>query len=386
MRLPGLYWTFLLFLFLGINGCNRSQLADSFAPDPRLTASGNPSIGSLPGDISQEIPVYQNATLGNIEKLAEGQYKVSYSTGDPINFVREFYKKELTSRQWEIIASENNEGDRLVARRGDKQVEIAPGTNGVGYVLSYDTIVPSPNPSASNDPVTSPTSLPTTTASPTSSPANSPASLPKSEEFLKDLVALKTIVLEPAKQVPGRIVTRGEYAGWLLSTYNKMYAQRPDLQIKLAPASTTPVFRDVPATAANFAAIQGLAEAGIIPSSLTGATTAVLFQPESPLTREQLVAWKIPLDRREALPKATLEAIQQTWGFQDAAKIDPLWQRAILADYQSGDRSNIKRTFGYTTVFQPKKGVSLAEVAAALWYFGTATEGISAREAIAANN
>ena len=46
-----------------------------------------------------------------------------------------------------------------------------------------------------------------------------------------------------------------------------------------------------------------------------------------------------------------------------------------------GDKSNVRRVFGYTTLFQPKKPVTRGEAAATLWYFGTEGEGISAVEA-----
>ena len=98
-----------------------------------------------------------------------------------------------------------------------------------------------------------------------------------------------------------------------------------------------------------------------------------------------MIAWKVPLDTRQALPNASLEAVKDTWGFQDAGKIDPKALRAILADFQNSDRSNIRRAFGYTTLFQPKKTVTRAEAAAVLWYFGNASEGLSAEEVLQIN-
>jgi hypothetical protein len=92
--------------------------------------------------------------------------------------------------------------------------------------------------------------------------------------------------------------------------------------------------------------------------------------------------WKIPLDTRQPLPKASIEAIKETWGFQDAAKIDPQAAKAVLADFQTGEQANIKRAFGFTTLFQPKKTVTYAEAAATIWYFGTQGEGRSAKEAL----
>lgn len=181
---------------------------------------------------------------------------------------------------------------------------------------------------------------------------------------------------------PAKNITRREYARWLIGAYNAMYANNSTKQIRLASANTKPIFRDVSKTDPDFGAIQGLAEAGIIPSPLSGDSTQVLFQPNSPLTREQLILWKVPLDTREALPTANLETVKQTWGFQDSGKINSKALRAVLADFQNGEKANIRRVFGYTTLFQPKKPVTRVEAATALWYFGTEAEGISAQDAL----
>ncbi|MGG6240597.1 S-layer homology domain-containing protein [Nodosilinea sp. AN01ver1] len=179
---------------------------------------------------------------------------------------------------------------------------------------------------------------------------------------------------------PNQPITRGEFAHWLLTANNKFYADEAAKRIRPATASASPAFQDVPASHPYFADIQGLAEAGIIPSAKTGNATAVTFRPDAPLTRETLVLWKAPLDSRTPLPTATTDAVTTAWGFQDAAKIEPLALRAVLADHQTGDFANIRRAFGYTTLFQPQKGVTEAEAAAALWRFGNQTEGVSAED------
>ena len=138
----------------------------------------------------------------------------------------------------------------------------------------------------------------------------------------------------------------------------------------------------MPASDRDFAAIQGLAESGIISSPLSGDLTAVTFRPDAQLSRENLLLWKVPMDTRQPLPTSSLDTLKQTWGFQDAARIDPKAQRAVLADYQNGDQSNIRRAFGYTTIFQSKKAVTRAEAAATLGYFGYQGDGISAQEAL----
>lgn len=179
---------------------------------------------------------------------------------------------------------------------------------------------------------------------------------------------------------PNQPITRGEFAHWLLTANNRFYKDVPAKRLRPAAASIAPAFQDVPASHPYFAAIQGLAEAGIIPSAKTGNATAVTFRPDAPLTRETLVLWKVPLDSRAPLPTAAADTVVTTWGFQDAAKIESLAMRAVLADHQNGDFANIRRAFGYTTLFQPQKGVTQAEAAAALWRFGNQTEGISAED------
>lgn len=181
---------------------------------------------------------------------------------------------------------------------------------------------------------------------------------------------------------PNTTINRGEYARWLVNANNNYYGNQPAKQIRLGVASDQPVFTDVPTSHPYFAEIQGLAEAGLIPSSLSGDSSVVQFRPDAALNREDLLLWKVPLDTRQALPQATVDAVKERWGFQDASKIDSNARRAVLADFDNGDYANIRRVFGFTTIFQPKKSVTRAEAAAALWYFGFQGEGISATEAL----
>lgn len=177
-------------------------------------------------------------------------------------------------------------------------------------------------------------------------------------------------------------ITRREFARWLVMINNRLHLNRPSKQLRLADPLSEPAFEDILPTDPDFPIIQGLAEAGIIPSILSNDSEAssFSFRSDAPLTREVLVAWKIPLDIRKAVPTATIESIQDTWGFQDTATMTPRLFGAIAADYENGDRSNLRRAFGYTLLFQPQKTVTRAEAAAALWYFGTEEDGISAAD------
>ncbi len=216
------------------------------------------------------------------------------------------------------------------------------------------------------------------------------------QEYVSDLAKLG--VLTPATDgvkgnqtrddlfAPNKVITRREYVRWLVAANNRLYASQPAKQIRLGTDTAVPTYQDVPRNDPDFPAIQGLAEAGLIPSPLSGDSTTVTFRPDAPLTRENLVLWKVPADTRQALPTASLDAVKQTWGFQDAPRIDSKALRAVLADFQNGDSSNIRRAFGYTTLFQPKKAVTRAEAAAALWYFGFQGDGQSAQEALKSLN
>ncbi|MFN9859338.1 MAG: S-layer homology domain-containing protein, partial [Pseudanabaena sp.] len=81
-------------------------------------------------------------------------------------------------------------------------------------------------------------------------------------------------------------------------------------------------------------------------------------------------------------PNATWDGIRQTWGFKDSDLISENALGAIFADAQLRDLSNIRRSFGFTTLLQPQKPVTRAEAAATLWYFGTEIDGISANKVI----
>ncbi len=198
--------------------------------------------------------------------------------------------------------------------------------------------------------------------------------------YLTDLAGLG--VLDSGSEFqPNEPVTRRAYARWLMAANNRIHSAQPDKQIRTAVGSSQPAFQDVPTSDPDFGAIQGLANAGIIPSPLSGNTTTVAFRPDAPLTREDLVLWKMPLDLRRSLPEASIDAVEQTWGFQDTAQIQPRALRAVLADYQNSDLSNIRRAFGYTTLFQPKAAVTRAEAAATLWRFGMQGEGVTAKDA-----
>jgi hypothetical protein len=388
-----------------LTGCNGgNSLQNTLSPDPKLkdpavvptsspetpTQSANP----LPTDF----PIYPQAKLQSTETTNDGSNVTTWTTNESIDVVYAFYQKELAAKQWQIVTQPSDSSPQLTAKQDQSSVAIASQASteqsqlGVTtYTIRLISTATVPDPAQTSS-TPSPTPTPTSTTTPASpTPTTSPPSrtkligkLPASTvEYLADLT--KIGVLTNTDSVATHAVTRREYARWLVAAHNRITGTKPTQQIKLATTDTKPVFQDVPSTNPDFPSIQGLAEAGLIPSALSGDATSVLFRPEAPLTREQMILWKVPLDTRQALPAASLDAVKQTWGFQDAGKVDPKALRAVLADFQNGEQSNIRRAFGYTTLLQPKKTVNLGEVAIAIWYFGANSEGLSARDVTGSN-
>jgi hypothetical protein len=411
------------FLLLPLASCTSPvsrSLQDALAADPRLkdnsSGFGSPQASpspiaqtdqaQLPTDFPAEIPLYPNRALLEVSQPDQG-FLTRWSSPDSSDRVVDFYRQALQKDGWKLDGQpiDKNQGTFEASRNGlQVAVNVRSGTEFEIRVDRPSTTASVPQPGASPSGVPKPGSPDFVGPIPSAVPNNSPVAsssgsgsftdlnkAPKElQKYAQDLIQLGVLNLSANKSasknqnlfVPNKVITRREYARWLVTANNRIYASRPARQIRLAVETSQPAFQDVSRSDADFATIQGLAEAGLIPSSLSGESTAVLFRPDSPLTREEMILWKMPVDMRQALPTATIESVKQTWGFQDAARIDSRALRAVLADFQNGDQSNLRRAFGYTTLFQPKRSVTRAEAAAVLWHFGFQGDSISAQEVL----
>ena len=243
-----------------------------------------------------------------------------------------------------------------------------------------------PNPAPSPVPSSESIPKPSPTASSTISPIASPIGWqdidktpPQLRPYVDDMLALNLV--SPDSQIPdannlNAPISRREFAKWLLLTNNRFYQSRPTQQIRIDRPSNIPAFQDIPSSDPDFAILQSLADAGILPSTLSGDRKNEgkfdRFKPTEALTREELLRWKMPLDSRPsqtAVP--TVERLQKTLPFQDLGKvIHPETLRLVASDLQNGDRSNLRRSLGYTTLLQPQRSVTRAEAAAVLWSIG----------------
>ncbi|MBD1810197.1 S-layer homology domain-containing protein [Microcoleus vaginatus DQ-U2] len=415
------------------NSPNSKALEESLAADPKLkqnpvvfsspppaTAIETNSTAKLPPDFPTEIPLYPNAELievGGQTDPSQKNVRLRWESTDPVNSVQNFYSTEFGRRNWEIVSRPTAEGQgSLVATRDNLRVTVSLSpTQKVGgsteFAIDYSkegSEIPASPQANNSESSASPTASPTpsnsegTTPTPSASPKSAQVSqqdgqIPQQlRQYVADLTQLEVLKVRSAENAnletastlpkPNKIVTRREYARWLVAANNQIYASRQAKQIRLAVDSSEPAFSDIPKTDPDFSAIQGLAEAGVIPSSLSGETKDVKFRPDAPLTRETMILWKVPLDTRQVLPTANIDGVKEKWGFQDASKIDSQTSRAVLADFNNGDLANIRRVFGFTTLFQPKKSVTRAEAAASLWYFGVQDQGLSAKDALEAKS
>ncbi|XP_065869499.1 uncharacterized protein [Euphorbia lathyris] len=190
------------------------------------------------------------------------------------------------------------------------------------------------------------------------------------------LSALQVLKVIEADVQPGDLCTRREYARWLVAassalsrnTLSKVY---PAMYIENA---TELAFDDITPDDPDFSSIQGLAEAGLISSKLSsydlvsssdGSHGPFYFSPESPLSRQDLVSWKMALEKRQ-LPEADRKILYQLSGFRDVDKINPDAWPALIADLSAADQGIISLAFGCTRLFQPDKPVTKAQAAIAL--------------------
>lgn len=429
-------------LVIGLSACanspNSETLERTFAADPLLEENGETLVppppppgpalegvegsAELPEDFPDTISPYPNGEF--IRTIAPNETPESteadagvvtlWQTSDTAEQVLNFYEQQFNQPNWEIVPQVNQTRlqPSLIARQGldllvniDVEPQIEMGENPpdpVEFLISY--VRSNPAQTTGETPGSQPPNAiaieaATPASQPTSEPEETPATPTAIEQvpeqlrpYLRDLEKMGIAIAQPSGNTSANAtastvdlnqgITRKQFARWLLEVNNKIYANQSGKQIRLAPTTANPAFSDVSKNHPDFPVIQGLAEAGIIPSSLSGDSSATTFRPDAIITREQLLVWKVPLDHRRNLPSASVDAIQETWGFQDAGKIDPNALRAVYADYQNGDRSNIRRAFGYTTLFQPKKEVTRAEAAAALWFFGGPGEGLTVPDAM----
>ncbi|MDR9402990.1 MAG: S-layer homology domain-containing protein [Halothece sp. Uz-M2-17] len=369
---------------------NSTSEAPTEPSEPSPTENNNQQNTIEPSAaIPESIPLYPDAKLIDQEVSTEtesGLIELRATSG--MDTIANFYAEELRQQNWEIVtpfSSGATIGKRIImAESNTLELKVtifeAEGEEETSQILiEYQPLTETSSTEASQE--ESSTETPTTRTF--TDLEQTPDPLQPYVNDMAQLGLLSPVDSEEAngKQfAPNEPITRRTYTRWLFQANNRFYRDRASQQIRRVQQAQTPAFTDIPSSDPDFGIIQGLAEAGLIPSRLTGNSTVTQFRPNAPLTRETLLLWKVPLDTRSNLPSATVNTVKETWGFQDAGKIDPKALSAIVADFSNGEQSTLRRVYGYTQLLQPEKAVTRAEAAAALWSFGTQGEIITAQE------
>ncbi|MDR7904926.1 S-layer homology domain-containing protein [Thermosynechococcus sp. JY1334] len=365
-------WILFLSALL-LSSCEGSGLQSWFAADPNADQWAGKAPTPEPTTTLPENLRFPNAMLvANQPQAGSPQTtETRWQAPAPAIAIQQFYSQQFQQSGWQLV--EQQVADNTITLKGrSAELEVSvtintvPENNLTTFTVAYTavnstTATPSPQPTHSS---------PQTFADLEDAPA-------PLQPAIRDLAELGVLSTTGDRLQPNTPISRAQFVRWLVTTYNRFYADRPARQIRLGSRNDTPIFQDVPRDHPDFPYIQGLAMAGFLPSPLTG-DTSTLFRPNAPLTRETLLQWKVPLDQQGRLSPSTIDRIQQTWGFKDSQRIAPPAINAVAADYLAGDLSNIRRVWGETLLLQPQKPVTRAEAAAALWYIGNGTEGLSA--------
>lgn len=409
LKLFNHYLKLILMIFLGLflYACQHNQ--------PIETALSPAQINV---EIPSNIPQYPQAKL---IKLSMGHYgkfiKIFWEINQDQEIVKRDYQNQLKQEKWQILTPFNSgkadvNRNLLIAQKDNVEIKVLINSNNPPQlVLEYrsqginlaqnNSIIsensPEPKPSVRVTPT--PNVTEPITPNPTITPTHNNSNQAQIFEDLKDLPAnfqeyindfnqlgiLTENEIKDRKFNPNEPIKKRDFVRWLVETNNKIYGDDPSKQIRLNNQSTEVAFRDILPSDPDFKYIQALAETGIIFSPLTDKNQPDLFNPDQPLTREELILWKVPFDQRQALPKADLKMIETSWGFQDSNKINPQIFNTLYADFQNQKHSNLKRILSFTQLFQPQKPVTRAEAVACLWYFGNENQGLSLKDFLTRN-
>ena len=170
---------------------------------------------------------------------------------------------------------------------------------------------------------------------------------------------------------PQAPITRAEFVRWLVRANNALFAGSSDKSIRL-PETGTATFSDIPPTHPDFRYIQGMTDAGY----LIGYDEKT-FKPDQIITREQMLAMKVALDR-----KVPIESYKggAPVGWTDSNKISKKYWPALYVESVFQNNANIRRTFGSIKTLNPQTPVKRSEAALCISAIGDNASGFKTAE------
>jgi hypothetical protein len=253
---------------------------------------------------------------------------------------------------------------------------------------------------------TAPTAPTAPSAPSTDTPANAPAPTAVGFDDIKGVFGEKEItelaqlgVFESAsgKFNPQQTITRAEFVRLLVRANNAIWFDQSDKMVRPAEGGAA-TFPDVPTSHPDFRYIQGMINAGFAVGFDEKA-----FKPDEPLTREQMIAIKIGVDKgglediilnpkgkrilsadRTALESNTLASHVPNWTDRNQISkqfIPAFNSQAYQFSHSGGSNDpwvaetkdpfqNVNRAFGAVKALRPQTPVTRAEAAAAVSLVG----------------
>ena len=274
-----------LLVLVGLSACSGTEVA-IFEPDPRLqesqqtseptsaqtetdpqagkTAAGqssSPPAAALADRFPETIPLYPQRGPLHAQNLDPDGRRGEVSWELPANpsEALEFYASELPAAGWTL--AETAPPETLIARRDALQLHVTARDRRL--TLRYQTSVAALE--SDTPPIQG--AIATTPLAAFEDLDAAPAPL---RDYVQAVAALEILTpIEPQTRrfAPAQPIRRRTFARWLVAAHATFWQDRPEWQIRPATARE-PIFTDVPATDPDFATIQTLAVAGIVPSTL----------------------------------------------------------------------------------------------------------------------
>lgn len=158
-------------------------------------------------------------------------------------------------------------------------------------------------------------------------------------------------------------LTRGQYVALLVEMNNTVHYETN--KIRLAREGDGQTFEDVPPSHPYYKYIQGMVDGGFVIGF-----DEKTFQPEKPLTREEMVAIVSKRDYTFKDYKPDFDWKHRV-KFTDKEEVAPKYREAIAKDATAGNRSNLAEAFGELKTFSPKKEVRAYEAILSLTGLGS---------------
>lgn len=184
------------------------------------------------------------------------------------------------------------------------------------------------------------------------------------EQAIKDEAALGILNTTTGPFRPNAPITRAQFVRWLVTANNIYFKDSPGKQIRLAKTGPAQ-FVDVPVSNPRYPEIQGLANAGYVIG-----IDSKHFAPNRPITREEMLAIKDPVDEGQAIKMDTGMAEFDLQRFSDVKQINKRYVGAIDEDRSVRTTQNIARIWGSIKALMPRKSVTRSEAAIAIWEIG----------------